>query len=293
METASDTVAVMVTHDGERYLERQWDSILRQTVLPAALVVVDDASHDRTREFLRERARTAPMPVQIIEADGSAIANPRTRIAANFGRGLTAAAGYDIVVLSDQDDEWLEDRVERQRAALRGSPRALLVAGDGILIDEEGTETGGLLSDAFPRPVGWETLDAAGRARAALRAPFVTGAASAMTRSLVELMSPVPAGWLHDRWATLVAVARDGLVLQDEPAIRYRLHGAQVLGQRQAQAGVGGRRWRQVLQRGSGPLDAASRAAQVVARVRPLATDPGVRRELSWRGVLASAVARA
>ena len=105
-------------------------------------------------------------------------------------------------------------------------------------------------------------------------------------------MLPVPAGWLHDRWATLVAVASEGLVLQSEPVIKYRIHEGQVLGQRQAQIGTGGRRWRQVLERGAGPIEAAARVAQVVRRVRPIATDPGVRRELSWRAVLGSAMDR-
>ena len=135
--------------------------------------------------------------------------------------------------------------------------------------------------------------DPASRMRAALRAPCVTGAASAMTTALIRLMQPVPAGWLHDRWATLVAVARDGLGLQSEPMIRYRIHEGQVLGQRQAQVGSGGRRWRQVRSRGAGPIEAVTRAAQVVRRLRPMATDPGVRAELSWRAVLGSAMDRA
>jgi hypothetical protein len=256
------------------------------------LIVVDDASQDGSRDILRDIARSAPIPVELIWTDASGISNMKTRIAGNVVKGLAAAAPYRIVLLSDQDDEWLVDRLSRQREVLLSNPAAMLVAGDGILIDGAGRETGGRLSDSFPRPRDWETLDPAGRMRAALRAPFVTGAGAALTTDLVGLMQPMPSGWLHDRWATLVAVARNGLVLQSEPAIRYRIHEGQVLGQRQAQVGTGGRRWRQVLDRGAGPLDAATRAAQVVRRLRPIAVDPAVRAELSWLAVLGSAVDR-
>jgi glycosyltransferase involved in cell wall biosynthesis len=283
----------MVAHDGERFLRQQCESIFRQSLMPALLIVVDDASTDGSRGLLRELAHSAPIPVELIWADGSSESNRKSRIAANVIKGLAAAAPYEIVLLSDQDDEWLVDRLASQRDVLRSNSSALLVAGDGILINEAGAETGGLLSDSFPRPAQWESLDAGSRMRAALRIPFVTGAAMAMKAPLVGLMEPVPGGWLHDRWATLVAVARDGLVLQSEPVIRYRIHEGQVLGQRQAQVGSGGRRWRQVLSRGAGPIEAATRAAQVVRRVRPMATDPGVRAELSWRAVLGSAMDRA
>jgi glycosyltransferase involved in cell wall biosynthesis len=293
MAIAADTAAVMVTHDGERFLRQQCDSIFRQGLLPAVLIVVDDASSDRSRDILRELASSAPIPMELIWADGSSVSNQKSRIAANVTLGLGAAAAYEIVLLSDQDDEWMSDRLASQRAILHCDPRALLVAGDGIFIDEAGHETGRRLSDSFPRPRDWETLDPSGRMRAALRAPFVTGAATALTTALVRLMQPVPAGWLHDRWATLVAVACNGLVLQGEPVIRYRIHEGQVLGQRQAQIGTGGRRWQQVLGRGSGPVEAVARASDVVRRLKPIATDPAVRTELSWRAVVGSALDRA
>ena len=292
MQVAADTAAVMVTHDGEGFLRRQCESILLGSVLPAVLIAVDDASQDGSREILMDVARSSPIPVELITVDSSAIRNGRSRIARNVIMGLAAAEEYRFVVLSDQDDDWLPDRLARQRSLLLSDQTAMLIAGDGILIDQSGEETGCLLSDSFPRPSDWDSLDAAGRVRAVLRAPFVTGAASALTMTLARLMQPVPSGWLHDRWATLVAVACNGLVLQDEAVIRYRIHPGQALGERQVGMGRGQRRWRQVLERGGGPLEAAGRARDVIRRVGPLAGDPDVRRELSWRAVLASAFDR-
>jgi glycosyltransferase involved in cell wall biosynthesis len=282
----------MVTHDGARYLRQQCDSIFRQTLLPAVLVVVDDASGDRTRVVLGEVARSAPIPVEIIEVDGSRVLNRRTRIAANVMTGLVAVARFDVAVLSDQDDEWLTTRLAHQRALLLGTPGALLVAGDGIVVDEGGTPVGTRLRELYPLPPRWAAMGVRDRMAAALRRPLVTGATAALTPELARRMAPMPRGWLHDRWATLVAAARGGLLLDDEPVINYRRHQGQALGIGQSGIGLGDHRWRQVLDRGASPFEAATRVAQVVQRVRPIADDPGIRRELSWSAVLRSGLER-
>lgn len=292
MQVAADTAAVMVTHNGARFLRQQCESIFRQTLLPAVLVVVDDASRDATRAVLHDLARTAPIPVELIAADGSHIRDWKSRVAANVVAGLAAVSEYSVAVLSDQDDEWFAGRLAAQRAVLQGTPGVLLVAGDAVLIDENGRLVGERLREYFPPPPDWDSLDAAGRARAALRRPIVTGAAAAMGAELVRLMSPVPRGWLHDRWATLVAVARNGLFLQAEPMIRYRIHDRQLIGARQAHVGAGGLRWQQVHERGASPLQAVGRVVNVVRRIRPIATDPAVRSELSWFAVLRSGMDR-
>ncbi len=293
MQVAADTAAVMVTHNGARFLRQQCDSIFRQTTLPAVLIVVDDASSDTTRALLHDISQAAPVPVELIVVDGSNAPNWKSRIASNVMTGLVAASEYRAAILSDQDDEWLPDRLAAQRSVLLETPGVLLVAGDAILIDEHGHPLGERMRDRFPLPPDWHARDAPARVRAALRRPIVTGAAAAMGPELVRLMSPVPKGWLLDRWATLVAVARDGVLLQDEPMIRYRIHGSQALGSSQASAGAGRSRWQQVLERGTSPLQAALRVADVVRRIRPIATDAAVRSELSWGAVLRSAADRA
>ena len=289
----ADTAAVMVTHNGERHLSAQISSIFSQTSLPAVLVVVDDASTDATRHLLREAAASAPIPVEIIHLDGSGQPDRRTRIASNVTRGLDAVRSYPVIVLADQDDEWLPERVEVQRRALLATPGALLAASDGILIDRDGNGMAETLRDRFPVPRDWDALDGPARIRVALRMPIVTGAAAALTAEMVTLVTPVPRGWLHDRWATLVAVARMGLVLQREATIRYRVHEQQVIGTRDMRPDDRRRRWRLVLDRGASPVEAARKARDIVRRIRPLATSPAVRSELSWAAVLRAAMDRA
>jgi glycosyltransferase involved in cell wall biosynthesis len=292
MEVAPDTAVVMASHDGERFLAHQIESILGQSLLPAMLTIVDDASRDGTRAVVREFARAAPVPIELIAIDGSFHHDYKTRVAAMVMRGLESVAAFEYALLSDQDDEWLPDRLSSQRAILQSQPNGLLVAGDGLLIDSDGVPIGGSLRDRFPPPPDWDRLDAAHRVRAAIRRPFVTGATCALRRQLVRLMAPLPARWLVDRWATLVAASQNGLVLQPDTVIRYRIHPGQLLGDRQASTGSGDRRWRQVLDRGASPVEAAKLARDVVGRIRPLAMDPAIRNELSWRAMARAAVER-
>lgn len=289
----ADTAAVMVTHNGERHLPAQISSIFSQTTLPAVLVVVDDASTDATRGLLHEAAASAPIPVEVIELDGSRQPDRRTRIASNVMRGLEAVRTYPVTLLADQDDEWLPERVQGQRRALLTTPGALLAASDGILIDQDGTPMGETLRDRFPVPRDWDALDGAAKIRVALRQPIVTGACAALTAEMITLLTPMPRGWLHDRWATLVAVARMGLVLQRESTIRYRVHEQQAIGTRDVRLDDRRRRWQQVLDRGASPVEAAGKARDIVRRIRPLATSPAGRSELSWAAVLRAAIDRA
>ena len=111
MEVAADTAVVMATHDGARFLASQIESILAQSLLPAVVMIVDDASRDGTADLIREIARTSPIPIDIVAAVGSGEADPKSRITASIMQGMAAVASFEFVVLSDQDDEWLPGRL--------------------------------------------------------------------------------------------------------------------------------------------------------------------------------------
>ena len=49
----------LATYNGEKYLPDQLDSLLRQALLPAELVVGDDGSTDRTLDILEDFASKA------------------------------------------------------------------------------------------------------------------------------------------------------------------------------------------------------------------------------------------
>ena len=129
----------MATCNGERFLDQQIASILKQTILPKRLLVADDYSSDQTLELLHHWQKKSDIPLELLALRESG----RLGSCRNFERLLQASVA-SYVMLSDQDDVWDVDKAERllqQMDALEhrlGADRPLLVHADQRLIDAEG-----------------------------------------------------------------------------------------------------------------------------------------------------------
>lgn len=219
--------AVLVTHNSERWLEATLDSIAKQTRKADRIIVIDDNSTDGTERILSDHGIT---PIKATTTATETI----TRIAQNFQQGIREAKEADIVVLGDHDDIWHPTRVEHQAALLNGSgtnagPSTLMVASDGTLVDETGTPIGGTLRTTFPVAANWNELQADQQLKYALKHSLATGGASAIKpRYFAE--QEIPEGWLHDRWWSLLATVRLGMLIDTKSVIDYRVQGDQQVG---------------------------------------------------------------
>lgn len=211
---APRVVVLMSTYNGERYVAEQLRSILVQLPRHGCIVVRDDGSRDGT--------------VAVIEA----MKDPRIHLSrgpnCGFGRSfltLLAAAPVDadMVMLADQDDVWLPDKVERawrhlqqyeDRAALYGSAQMLV---DGSLRPLQPTP---------PWPRGPSLTNA-------LTENIITGCTAAINRPALALLqrAGVPDGVVfHDWWLYLVVSAFGTVVYDVQPSLLYRQHGGNVIG---------------------------------------------------------------
>ena len=109
---------VITTYNYERFVAAAIESVLRQTVRPDEIVVVDDGSTDATAAVV---ARYAARGVRYIRQ-----ANAGPGAARN--RGIRETRG-DLIAFLDADDRWLPDKLARQLAHLRRYPAAGLVTG--------------------------------------------------------------------------------------------------------------------------------------------------------------------
>lgn len=218
----SRVAAVIVTHNSERWLPDLLASIEGQTQAPDVRLAVDDLSTDSTVSLLEKHGW------QVVRSTSSAT-DVTTRIAQNFAQGVRAVQDCEVAILGDHDDYWLPDRVEHQVRVLKEHPDAWLVASDGRIMNESAT-----LRETFPVPADWPSMTRAKRLRYALRHSIATGGASAVRpRGLLVPASkavPIPAGWLHDRWWSLAATAGDGLHLDPNAVIEYRVQDGQQVG---------------------------------------------------------------
>ena len=101
-----DLVSVVLpTYNRERTLHRAINSVLQQTYHEIELIVVDDGSTDQTRSVVQaykdERIRYIYQSNQ-----GACVAR---------NRGVSEARGL-YIAFQDSDDEWMEDKLERQIA---------------------------------------------------------------------------------------------------------------------------------------------------------------------------------
>ena len=237
---------VLVTHNSVRWIDETLDSIQAQKMQPHRIVVIDDYSTDATSSILdswTEKLRDAGIDVTVSSAT-SMSDDPVTRIAQNFCQGVRACSSLDFVALGDHDDTWLPDRLNEQVASMRADPSILMLANDGLV---EATST--TLFDSFGVPGNLEVGDPVYLFRHVIRHSIATGGASMVRpQRLIESGALVPpAGWLHDRWWSLVAASRGALRLSATPVIRYRISRTQVIGlDRGRQTEGGPSRWRSV-----------------------------------------------
>jgi glycosyltransferase involved in cell wall biosynthesis len=224
MKTIPTRISVaLCTYNGEHFLPQQLASIAAQTRLPDELVVCDDCSADRSVGIVREFAASVSFPVKVFENERN------LGYSANFETAIRRCEG-DLIALSDQDDIWYPNRLERSEQELNQNARAGLVFSDADLVDEDGRLLGQTI---------WQRLGFVGKRKRDLlsgqfvvlaKHRFVTGATVMFRANLRDRLLPIGAGWIHDEWIAMIAAAFSHLRPIEEPLIRYRIHGSQQVG---------------------------------------------------------------
>ena len=221
----------LCTYNGERFVATQLQSIFGQTRAPDLVTACDDASTDGTFPLLQGLASGAPCRVDLVR-------NP-----ANLGylRNFEQAIGRcdaDIVVLSDQDDEWRADRLERIERAFAADPAVGAVFSDAEIVDERLASLGyGLLQALHADRAEREALSTGRLFPVLLKRNLVTGATLAFRRSWVPTVLPIPPAAVHDEWIALVIAASGSLRFLPDRLIRYRQHGGNQIGARRLTVG--------------------------------------------------------
>ncbi len=130
------SIAVIIpVYNGERFIRRSLDSVLRQTVTPAEIFVVDDGSKDATRQILS--AEYGDKVTLIVQQNGGP---------AKARNAALRVAESEFVAFLDADDWWEPTKLERQLEAMQSRPD--VVANYTGL--HKVSETDGHIEDALP-----------------------------------------------------------------------------------------------------------------------------------------------
>lgn len=214
----------MCTYNGKKYLREQLASIAAQTRLPDELVVCDDGSNDSTPEIVEEFGRSVPFPVRFIR-------NPENLGSTkNFEKALGLCTG-DLIALCDQDDIWMAEKLARQADMMENDPELGGVFSDGELIDDRSEPLGKRVWQSVGFTRDEQRLFRRGQSAAVLtRKNVVTGATLTIRASLLPLLLPIPAPWVHDGWITWMLVVYSKMEAIPDLLIRYRIHAGQQIG---------------------------------------------------------------
>lgn len=196
----------IATYNGERFIREQLDSIICQLSPDDEIIISDDGSTDRTVEW----ASAAPFAnIRLVLNHGKHGYTP------NFENALKAAQG-DIVFLSDQDDIWERDKVEKCLGLLRDAD---MVISDAVIVDENNREIFG--SFFLQRKTRHGLL------ANLLRFSYL-GCCMAMRREVIDRALPFPSDsqlCTHDNWLYLVGAAFYQPKVTTDRLVRYRRHG--------------------------------------------------------------------
>jgi len=193
----------MATYNGERYINEQVTSILKQLEEDDELIVSDDGSNDGTLRIL-ETFNDPRIKV---------FAGPQRGLTYNFENAIKKASG-DYLFLTDQDDVWEPDKVERMVAALQDAD---LVVSDAWICDERAESTGKSLYDICkPHKGFWLTL---------YHTTYI-GCCTAFRRSILKKLLPFPPHIvMHDYWIGQIADLYYKTTFIPDKLLRYRRHG--------------------------------------------------------------------
>ncbi|QEE60859.1 glycosyltransferase family 2 protein [Salinibacterium sp. dk2585] len=221
------TISVaLATYNGERFVAEQVESILAQSRRPDELLVADDGSTDATLDIIRATHEAAGSGVRLRVLDPGG----RLGVTKNFERAVSACEG-DLIVLSDQDDVWHPDRLERAATSFEARPGLLLQHSDARLVDADGRPLDvGLLEALRVSAAERQAIHRGEAFSAYLRRNLVTGATVAFRASLLQHAMPFPSSWVHDEWLAAIAASTGEVELIEEPLIDYRQHGANQIG---------------------------------------------------------------
>ena len=255
---------LLATYNGERFLPDWLASLAAQTHENWRLLARDDESEDGTALILARAAQNDDR----IEIVRDALGNLGTL--GNFGELLRRAEGVSYLLLADQDDVWLPNKIAvllgalRAREAVTGPNVPLLAFSDLRVGDADLNVT----HPSFMDQQGFRAMIEPALQLPELITQNVAPGCSmlfnaALRASALPLPDCVP---LHDWWLLLVAQVCGQVIWVPEALLIYRQHadnqlgaaslGAQILRQLRS----GGRAYRERLHR------AQQQAGMLVAR---------------------------
>ena len=135
------TVSVaLALYNGEKFIEKQLDTLRLQTVKPNQVVLCDDGSSDNTVNIVNEYIKKYSLG-----DSWKVYKNPQNLgYAKNFYHAMELCDG-DLIYLCDQDDIWKNDKIEKMNKVMEENPNISLLMCKGGVIGADDRELHGMM----------------------------------------------------------------------------------------------------------------------------------------------------
>lgn len=222
-----NSIAILLaTHNSEKFLRAQLDSLLNQTHKDFSIIISDDFSSDNTVAIINEYMNACPN-LSLIKSDG-----PLKSAQANFWFLLKNAPQCDFYMFCDHDDVWEKNKIEltlnKMLEADQSSPA--LVHSDLLVVD-------GSLNTVNASMFSMQKLPKEQKLGGALIQNNVTGCTVIINSQLRELAlkkQNTENMLMHDWYLSVLCLATGKVLFVDEALIRYRQHGNNEVGAKDA-----------------------------------------------------------
>lgn len=216
------------TYNGEKYLKKQLDSIIQQTVSVNEIIVCDDLSTDNTKQLLDKYAKNYSDLFKIYHNKKNLRSNK------NFEKAIKLTTG-DYIFLSDQDDIWKKNKVEETLSVFRKNNKALGVFSNADLINDNDNliskkvtlwDSVHFFEKKIPKPIDLFKI-------LIFRGNILTGATLCIKKEVKEFCFPfqtIDKTFLHDEWLAYILSQKKALFYTPKKLISYRLHSNQQIG---------------------------------------------------------------
>lgn len=184
---------VMSTYNGQEFLPAQLDTIIKQTYPNLEIIIVDDASTDKTIAIIK-KYQEKDARIKVYCNDENLGPNK------TFEKGIALATG-DYISISDQDDIWELNKIE---VIMRQWPAgaAFVYTRPGQFHDND---------FATRKPItGWYHSDMNNFHKLVFNTP-ISGHASMFKKELASVCMPFPKDIYYDWWMSMHA-AEKGLI---------------------------------------------------------------------------------
>ncbi len=197
----------MASYNGEKYIKEQLESILSQLEEEDEIVISLDPSTDSTQTVIES---IKDQRIKLLQG-------PQKGVKKNFENALMHCQN-EIIFLADQDDIWLEGKVEQVLLAFEQG--VSVVMHDAKIIDND-LHT--IYASFFERK-NVQT----GIVHNLIKNGYM-GCCMAFRKDLLQYILPIPEYiYMHDQWIGMVGDKVGKNVLIHQPYLLYRRHGDNV-----------------------------------------------------------------